>query len=417
MNNILKLKKNRFAIILQNKIVLIDEAHEHDIENILEYELKQYKEQYNTNENADKTSYITIMPTYDCNLKCIYCYARGGDEQKEFSLELAQASIRAIRKFSDASKLRIDFIGGEPFLNFSIMDYSYQFAKSKYDDVTVHIVSNGTFSSEHLKWVIDNKFSIVISHDGICHEKQRPSRNKKKTSSLIEGNIQKLLNSNSKTIIQTIVTSYNLNYLKESIEFFLTFGLKIIKIEPVHIFESCRGSSKLIPTPQEFVHYFIDLLKFIKEKKLNVSIYSSLLFQPNDDYYCGINGQNIIVTPSGHISACTEITRINEPFSESIIYGHVDLEQNKILINHNIKSKLKKLHHNYLNCLKCPLQLMCKGGCPLNVIRESGFPPTKSKYVCAVKKLLIPSIFNLIIDDIRYADIIFQDHNIEILNH
>jgi len=43
-------------------------------------------------------------------------------------------------------------------------------------------------------------------------------------------------------------------------------------------------------------------------------------------------------------------------------------------------------------CNACELALICQGGCPMANIWQTGFPPSKSAFTCAVEKRLTPKL-------------------------
>ena len=67
-----------------------------------------------------KPTSVTLMPTFDCNLKCVYCYSKGGEDiGQDLSPEVARASIDLIvgnAKEQGKERVHLGFHGGgEPF--------------------------------------------------------------------------------------------------------------------------------------------------------------------------------------------------------------------------------------------------------------------------------------------------------------
>ena len=65
---------------------------------------------------------VTFMPTYKCNLKCVYCYSKGGEEiGNDLEWEVAKAAINLIiynAEKNEMGKTTLGFHGGgEPFLD------------------------------------------------------------------------------------------------------------------------------------------------------------------------------------------------------------------------------------------------------------------------------------------------------------
>jgi len=312
---------------------------------------------------------------------------------------------------SDAQSLSLRFGGGgEPFVNFPVMDFAVKYAKQLFDRVTVAIVTNGTFSAEQLEWIIQNEVSVRISCDGVAHDYQRPFSDGSPSRDLVEVNIRNLVNLNREFMVQCIITSNSVRSMLESVDYFANLGVKTLKIEPAHMSETCRGNKDLTPSPQEFACNFIETLKHIVANSLSLKIDTSYLSRPTTGYYCGVYGENLTVTPNGDVTACVEITRRSEPFADVMLYGHLLVDQAKFAFNDTARAKLRMLHlANYGTCKKCPLRLICKGGCPMKNIWDSGFSLERSKYTCQLEKLIVPQVFSLMIRDARYSEVVFDD--------
>lgn len=68
---------------------------------------------------------ITIHVTNDCNLRCKYCYANGGNYHEEKGIMTKKTAEEFIEFMSSHFDYvgYIVFFGGEPFLNTHIIDY------------------------------------------------------------------------------------------------------------------------------------------------------------------------------------------------------------------------------------------------------------------------------------------------------
>lgn len=118
---------------------------------------------------------ITLHVSNDCNLRCKYCYASGGAYGKSRGL----MSIETARRFVDYccenfNKVRnIVFFGGEPFLNYPVIEFvcnSFRDKFSKGDIQTVPrfgAITNGTIQSTKVISLIRDFFSfLTVSVDG-----------------------------------------------------------------------------------------------------------------------------------------------------------------------------------------------------------------------------------------------------------
>lgn len=418
--SILRIDRQNYAVILPNKIVFAVDASEDDIAALVQEERSNLESDNASIEHdhlaPSHEASLTLLPTFDCNLRCIYCYARGGDDKVYMSKEIAKAAIDAVKGMSDAKKLTLHFAGGgEPFVNFEVMDFATKYAQQCFDEVAVAIVTNGTFNDGQLRWILENGVSVRISSDGVAHEYQRPFADGRPSDKIVERNIRNLVRSEREFMVQCIVTSQSAGSMVESVDYFANLGVKTLKIEPAHISEISRGDKGLTPSPKDFVDNFVKTVEYIVTNALPIKLDMSYLSRPTTGYYCGVYGENLTVTPDGNVTACVEITRQSEPFSDVMLYGRLLINQAKFVFNDEARAKLRMLHFsNYGTCRKCPLRLICKGGCPMQNIWENGFSLERSRYTCQVEKLLVPKLFSLMIEDVRYSHVVLDDFQMRV---
>lgn len=119
---------------------------------------------------------ITIHVSNDCNLRCKYCYAEGGNygQQREImSLHTATEFVDfCIENFEDVKQ--IVFFGGEPMLNIEIMDFLCNTFKQYYKDAKstflpkFGIITNGTIlNSKIVTFIKENLSFVTVSIDGL----------------------------------------------------------------------------------------------------------------------------------------------------------------------------------------------------------------------------------------------------------
>lgn len=129
---------------------------------------------------------ITLVSTYDCNLKCLYCYETHKNTNN-MSFETAKAVIDSeMKRFSDDTSVKIEIIGGEPFLpcSFELFRNVAEYVKRHYSDRKVEyiVTTNGTLvHGEIQSFLLENSDKIVLSLslDGRkrTHDLNRPMKN------------------------------------------------------------------------------------------------------------------------------------------------------------------------------------------------------------------------------------------------
>lgn len=73
---------------------------------------------------SSKAQTITFVVTEDCNLRCKYCYITHKASNKKMSFETAKKFIDYIltADIETADSVIVDFFGGEPFMEVSLVD-------------------------------------------------------------------------------------------------------------------------------------------------------------------------------------------------------------------------------------------------------------------------------------------------------
>lgn len=118
----------------------------------------------------DEIKTITLIITERCNLSCIYCY-EDKKSQKNMSFETAKGIIDNELASADYSKIMIEFFGGEPLLNFSLIKDIVSYVNKTYPQKDVHFfaTTNGTCAHGEVKlWLRHNvkQFTLGLSFDG-----------------------------------------------------------------------------------------------------------------------------------------------------------------------------------------------------------------------------------------------------------
>lgn len=115
-----------------------------------------------------------IAITEQCNLRCTYCCYSGEYEgnHSHNSRTLCKEDIQAIYDFIDKTAktkpIRISFYGGEPLVNYPLVQYAIQLGLQRWvDDVTFSVSTNGTLlTEERIDWLVNKGVELAISIDG-----------------------------------------------------------------------------------------------------------------------------------------------------------------------------------------------------------------------------------------------------------
>jgi len=411
-------RERNYAIVSPHRIVYGLNASENELDNLIKEEEERTVEIDKSKSNCDRMhsqfANIGLIPTFDCNLNCIYCYSKGGEVKKTMNLEMAKSAVEAtINTCNDrCNQLDIYLVGGgEPLLPFELICDVVAFAKSIYETVNVHVVTNGSFGTNVLEWLIKNKVDIRISYDGLMHNTQRPFaiQNGLDSKEIVRENIKALIAKNIPVTVQCIVTNKGLYSLRQTTDEAIEMGVKVLKFEPVLITDVSRGTKEMEPNPVKYAKALLDVIEYVVKLGVDLQIDTGYFAEPSDKDYCGITNNNKIVTPDGLITACVEVARETDPYADPIIFGK--LKGKHILVDEKRLKILGFLHYkNQAECAKCNLRFICQGGCPMANIWRSGFPFKKSSFTCKVERKLIPTLLLKIAENPRVAEVVFNNN-------
>ena len=398
---------NNYAVVSEGRITYGLNASSPELEQLIEEEkaiVNDHKLQ--EDEVGPSVASICLIPTFNCNLRCQYCYALGGDTKEVMPLSMAKTAIMEADDSKEYEHLNLYLAGGgEPLLHFDLVRDIVDFARSIYSSVSLNLISNGTFNENVLLWLKDQKADLRISYDGVMHDKQRPYRNNRSSKDRVVENIRALAISEDVVLcVQSVITKNGLIRIKDTLDDIASLGVDMVKIEPSYATDTSRGGKSLNPGAKDFATALFDAIKHAAQ--LGMKLDTGFFSEPSSGYYCGIANVNRTVTPHGLITRCVEVARPNDPYSNRIICGTIS--KNKLIVG----SELEGVHYSERVCKSCNLRLICHGGCPMFSIWEHGFPITKSTFVCTVEHELLPALLyelavnpalaNVVIDDEGY---------------
>ncbi len=122
--------------------------------------------------------YLLLEMTEACNLRCKYCLYSGKSDmarlhgQRHMSIETAKKAIDfylSTPNLKPEDVLDIGFYGGEPLLNWPVLQASVEYARrvSEGRQVRFHMTTNATLLTEaRANWLAEQHFSLLISLDG-----------------------------------------------------------------------------------------------------------------------------------------------------------------------------------------------------------------------------------------------------------
>lgn len=116
---------------------------------------------------------IILFLIQRCNLHCTYCFASEGEYQDNgiMELETAKRAVEFLAKHSTTDTPAISFFGGEPLLNFPLierlMTHIREVERNYHKQFSLGITTNGTLLDAKQKaFLLENNIACMVSMDG-----------------------------------------------------------------------------------------------------------------------------------------------------------------------------------------------------------------------------------------------------------
>ncbi|MFH1235134.1 MAG: SPASM domain-containing protein [Candidatus Diapherotrites archaeon] len=330
---------------------------------------------------------ITFLLNTTCNLGCLYCYAdKGNVRQSGIMLNKAKAfsAIDFVRERFPEGKKEFDifFHGrGEPTLELGLMESILGYSRKKFKKVNVSLISNGVFGKKALDWILKNADSLAVSCCGLpeIQDRLRPLRSGGPSSKIVEKNLKALVGAGKKVSIKCYLDSEATQRMDEIVEYFSTLGVATLFLAPIS--ETACSEKHGVEKPEmgEFQKRLLQAIELADRRDLMVQ--SSILQVGEIKHIpCGVLWPQIVVTPSGNISACNSLITLDDL---RFYYGKIGKE---IVLDFEKVGKWRKELNPEKICKGCFLRWSCAGGCyARECIKEKGHYRLDRK-LCRLKR-------------------------------
>ncbi len=319
---------------------------------------------------------ICLNITHKCNLACKYCYGDEGSfgsPNEDMTLEVAFKTvdwlIDNVKKIG-AKNGELVFFGGEPLLNFKIIEPVVIYAREKAKENNVHIsftmTTNGTLMTEEIaKTLVKLDVGVMVSVDGPpdIQNEQRPYKNGGCSyDDCING--AKIFMNTAKRRISARATFVNtdLAYISNSLykDGFRNVYLSSCSGPYGDSLRTGEGVQNVIKGFTELYGKYAETLKKSYPKSLPynnvfVKAIKSLSNGEIIPWPCGAGRSYVGVSPSSSIYLCHRFVGNEEFYMGNVITGEIQKDlYNQVIENAGARKG---------KCSKCWARFYCAGGC------------------------------------------------------
>jgi len=331
---------------------------------------------------------LTLLPTMDCNLRCVYCYASGGERKAAMPVEVGRAAVNfvvanALARNSDLFHITLHG-GGEPTLHWEFLTAIVAYARVLAGrlELKCHIAigSNGNLPEDRRRWLMENLDSATISIDGPqdIHDAQRPCADGRGSYGAVLETIREFEAAGFRYQLRTTVTRRLLPRLQSFVESMAELAphAQVLQFEPMFLRGRGTLHGSLAPTPREFEAAYIPVARWAEGRRYRASV-SACDITGAKERYCGIYGDSFIVTPDGNVTTCYETSGPGDFHWDWFHIGRYAPERRRFEIDADRVRRLREMGRKDLaGCEDCFSRLTCAGDCPAKRIelREAGRP-------------------------------------------
>ncbi|MCP5102302.1 MAG: radical SAM protein [bacterium] len=247
-----------------------------------------------------KLANFTFIVTDDCNYDCSYCPQK--KENLYMDIPVIEKSLDFFFPYFNED-IYTSFYGGEPLLAFEQVKHAVLYAeqKNKNNGKKIHfsMTTNGSLLNEKINGFLDgHKFSVMLSFDGLAHDKGRQRDNFNEMVTIIKEmphyqNIQLATNS--------VFTPETVDDLSQSMQFIIGLGIK----EPRMALSTVREWDDNALT--KLKEQLTDLKNFLVSHYKKTGAIPVSDFKKNEEkgmFACFAGQDRMSVTPEGNLWGC-----------------------------------------------------------------------------------------------------------------
>jgi sulfatase maturation enzyme AslB (radical SAM superfamily) len=194
---------------------------------------------------------LVVMTTHNCQLRCRYCSVR------KFSARMDRKTLfRSIDLLFTSSKkdLQLQFFGGEPLIEFSLIkdgvEYAESMIKKHRKNVRFMLTTNGILlTKDKIEFLKEHNFTVEFSIDGMMETqlKTRKAADGRNYYSVVMKNLKNAAGSNLDLYTISVVTPETVDMLFRNFMYLVSQGHRRIQVNySLGFFWSANDIKKLI---------------------------------------------------------------------------------------------------------------------------------------------------------------------------
>ncbi|PKM48044.1 MAG: radical SAM protein [Firmicutes bacterium HGW-Firmicutes-8] len=326
-----------------------------------------------------KEKLLVLWTTSECNLRCKYCYASAMQDKQKMSFETACKALDMV----GTSPIKVQFAGGEPMLNFELIERVHDYIKEKGYHASLQMQTNGTLINSERAWALKRmKVALGVSLDGTADVNECLRGG---TKLAVEG-MRELARRGVTVNVNSVVTAQNVEKLPGLLDFALYLGnVGGIGLDLLRMTGRAKDNQYGVSQPSE------EQLRtaIISMHKRSMDIYEQFgrrivireveeakkrlsAGQSSGSYCYASCGRSIVVLPDGNIYPCGSLIGRQEYYMGSVDDGKF--------------TSVSLCGGKPGKCDECKYGSICPGGCPSRMIVNYSGEQQLNSLDCVLKK-------------------------------
>lgn len=367
-----------------------------------------------------------VVLTLRCDHACRYCQASAGNfSETRLDMDKSTAQKVVDRIFESPNKnCTIEFQGGEPLINFDVLDFIVNYAKKQNKkagkNLKFSVVSNLTFlKKKYLDFFLDNGVTICTSLDGPknVHDKYRLASGKKSSYEHTVKTLQAIKREYRKRDIPEksgphalcTITPFSYKFYRAIIDEYVKMDMEMIHLRPASpIGYSSRIFQKSEDSANAFIHFYQKALDYIIDLNLRGKrlqerfawiFLTKILTDKNPNYLdlrspCGAGIGQLAYDYNGDVYTCDEGRMLGRLNDKSFRIGNVKEDSYRKISNDSVVKTMciASCLDILPGCDQCVYKPYC-GVCPIcnHVVNKNIFK--KDLFFCHIYKGIMDCLF------------------------
>lgn len=325
----------------------------------------------------DHTKHLVLMITYECNLRCAYCYEHHLPGRK-MSVELALKTIR--KTFDDICKddwyerLEIIFMGGEPLKEWQTIKQIVEHIEACRDlPLPYHFfaATNGTLLTEDKRnWIEQRKdhFILGISVDGNDYMQ---TKNRGKMSKDID--LSYFLNTWPNQPPKTTISPYTISNLAQGIIYLHKVGFRKINANLAFGQEWEHSALRVYSEQLDILaDFYLEHPEIERCSLLNLNLLAALNVKGENRKFCGCGEMMACIDVDGTEYACQMFAPITLGEKRAKDTLGIDFNNHEVFVNDK--------------CSQCIFNILCPR-CYGMSYKKTGDVRWREPFLCSAFKI------------------------------